>query len=144
MRSVGVALCKPDVGLSAEQSCAAQAVADEEVGPALLAWADPLAQKLEGQREHAAQLAVRQRAELLRPAELPQAVGSEPQVWTVQVVTPQVVQLSAEARCSPPPRVQEKSTSQSARLALSLPALRAASPDARGEQVGMRGQPAVC
>ena len=72
-----MALCKQDVDQSGEQSCAAQAVADEEVGPALLAGADSLAQKLEVQREHAP-LAGRQPAELLRPAELPQAVGSEP------------------------------------------------------------------
>jgi len=57
------------VGQSAEQSCAAQAVADEEVAPALLAGADSLAQKLEVQSEHAP-LAGRARVELLRPAEL--------------------------------------------------------------------------
>ena len=121
-----MALCKQDVDQSGEQSCAAQAVADEEVGPALLAGADSLAQKLEVQREHAP-LAGRQPAELLRPAELPQAVGSEPQVWTVQVVTPQVVQLSAEARCSPALLAQEKSASQSAR-SISLPAMLAEAP----------------
>ena len=91
-----MALCKQDVDQSGEQSCAAQAVADEEVEP-MLAWADSLAQKSEVQREHAP-LAGRQ------PAELPLAVGSEPQAWMAQVV-----QLSAEARCSSALRAQEKS-----------------------------------
>ncbi len=76
--------------------------------------------------------------------ELPQAVGSEPQAWIVQAMMAQVAQLSAEAHCSPALRAREKSASQSARLAVSLPVLRAASPGAQEEQVAMKGQPAVC
>ena len=131
-----MALCKPDVAQSAAQSCAAQVVADEEA-ERLLAWADSLAQKLEVQREHA-ELAEPQPAELLRSGELPQTAGSEPQVWIVQVV-----QLSAEPRCSPALSVQEKSASQSAWL-VSLPALLAVILGEQEEQVAMKGQPAVC
>lgn len=77
VHSAWVVLCKPDAGQSAEQSCAAQAVADEEVAPALLAGADSLARKLEVQREHAPR-AGRQPGELLQPAELTKAAGSKP------------------------------------------------------------------
>jgi len=112
------------------------------VAPALLAWADSLARKLEVQREHAP-LAERQPAELLRPVELPQTAGSEPQVWIVQVVMPQVVQLFAEARCLLALWAQEKSASRSARM-VSLPAMLAAELGVQEEQVALKGQPAVC
>jgi len=56
----------------------------------------------------------------------------------------QVVQLSAEAHCSPALRGRQKLASQSPWLAVLLPVLRAASPGAQEEQVAMKEQPAVC